>query len=179
MKTYLTLILIFICACGSACAEYWDEPNVKLVECCENRPGCHVLQTVMTGSFAQMDAENSLSVRVLSAALPRLAAVTEDDFRHFSEYFGVDIEVITYYYNIALANCLWADMIITPIADDIDEQNARTVLHLFIDPISENANEQMQAIRENCTPQMAQLLADSAHVPVGFVEYLLDLPHTD
>ncbi|MDO4741186.1 MAG: hypothetical protein Q4A66_11000, partial [Eubacteriales bacterium] len=80
MKRILSLLLILLLALSPARAEYWTDLTDRPVVCCEDRPGCHVLQTVMMGSFAQFDPDDSLSVRVFSAALPRLLAVEEDDF---------------------------------------------------------------------------------------------------
>ena len=69
--------------------EYWDAYDRPVV-CCENRTGCEVLQMVMMGSFAALQPTDSLTVRVMSAALPALCDVTDADFSHFCEEFSVD-----------------------------------------------------------------------------------------
>ena len=55
----------------------------------------------------------------------------------------------------------------------MDEQNARTVLGLFLNPIAEDAGEQMLAIRENCSEETILKLATHAKVPAEFVQHLL------
>ena len=69
--------------------EYWDAYDRPVV-CCEDRTGCEVLQMVMMGSFAALQPTDSLTVRVMSAALPALCDVTDADFSHFCEEFSVD-----------------------------------------------------------------------------------------
>ena len=166
------MLLLLIPACAHA--EYWDTTVERRVVCCDDRPGCQVLQAVMMGSFADFDSADSLNVRVLSAALPRLAAVEEDDFSHFSDYYDVDEAIIREFYYIALGNCLWADSIISPLVEDTDEQNARTVLYLFLAPADEkNSVEQRKIIRANTTQQTLEVISEKAKVPVGFVEYLM------
>ena len=59
--------------------EYWDAYDRPVV-CCEDRTGCEVLQMVMMGSFAALQPTDSLTVRVMSAALPALCDVTDADF---------------------------------------------------------------------------------------------------
>lgn len=174
MKRIATLMLVLFMLHGCAYAQYWDTSAHRPVVCCENRPGCQVLQAVMVGSFANFDAEDSLNLRVLSAALPRLTAITDEDFAHFSENFDEDPERVKELYYIALGNCLLSDIIVTPIAEDMDAQNARTVLNLFLAPKGRDAEEQMRTIRENCGPTDMLLLSEHAGVPLGFVEYLMD-----
>lgn len=163
------MFLLPICAR----AEYWDNSAARPVVCCDDRPGCQVLQAVMMGSFADFDSADSLNVRVFSAAMPRLAAVEQDDFMHFTENFDVSIEALREAYYIALGNCFHSDLIVNPLVDDMDEQNARTVLGLFLNPIAEAAGEQMLAIRENCSEETILKLATHAKVPAEFVQHLL------
>ena len=171
-RIFLMILLFLIPAC--AYAEYWDNTIERPVVCCDDRPGCQVLQAVMMGSFADFDPADSLNVRVLSAALPRLAAVETDDFAHFSDYYNVDEAIIRQFYYIALGNCLWADIIISPLVEDMDEQNARTVLYLFLAPADKKDSvEQREIIRANTTQQTLEVISEKAKVPVGFVEYLL------
>ena len=95
--------------------EYWDAYGRPVV-CCEDRTGCEVLQMVMMGSFAALQPTDSLTVRVMSAALPALCDVTDADFSHFCEEFSVDEGTVRRLYYVAMANCLWADMLISPDA---------------------------------------------------------------
>ena len=95
--------------------EYWDAYDRPVV-CCEDRTGCEVLQMVMMGSFAALQPTDSLTVRVMSAALPALCDVTDADFSHFCEEFSVDEGTVRRLYYVAIANCLWADMLISPDA---------------------------------------------------------------
>lgn len=177
MKRIISLILLFLLPL-CAHAEYWDNTAARPVVCCDDRPGCQVLQTVMMGSFAEFDPADSLNVRVLSAALPRLSAVAEDDFDHFVQYFDIEKDALKQFYCIALGNCLRADIIINPLVEDTNEQNARTVLGLFINPMAEDAAAQMQVIRASCTEEDLLLLAEYAGVPVEFVKHLLFNPET-
>ena len=115
--------------------EYWDAYDRPVV-CCEDRTGCEVLQMVMMGSFAALQPTDSLTVRVMSAALPALCDVTDADFSHFCEEFSVDEGTVRRLYYVAMANCLWADMRISPDAGGAAGA-ARRVLLLFLDPDSE------------------------------------------
>lgn len=173
MKKIVILIMLTFLFCGCVRAEYWDGAATRPVVCCDDRPGCQALQAVMMGSFASLDPEDSLSVRVFSAALPRLTTVTEDDFDHFVQYFDIGKDALKQFYYIALGNCLWADIIINPLVEDMNEQNARTVLNLFLNPVGEDAATQMQIIHDSCTEEALLILAENAGVPVGFVKHLL------
>lgn len=172
MKICILILLIFSLFLPFAYCEYWDTDEQRMVVCCDDRPGCQVLQTVMMGSFADFDPEDRLNLRVFSAVLPRLTAVTEDDFTHFSKYFSVEKEVIKELYFIALANCLRSDLMVTPLADDMNQQNARTVLSLFLNPTGENAQQQIDAIVLNLTEEDIEVISKYASVPVDFVRYL-------
>lgn len=173
-KLWLSLALSMLLLFAPAQAEYWGDTVGRPIVCCEDRPGCQVLQTVMMGSFAEFSVDDSLSVRVLSAAFPRLKSVTEDDFAHFTEYFDVDPENLKHCYYIALGNCLWADAIVAPDLTDEAAENARKVLLLFLNPDGEeNAAAQMAAIRSNLSEEAISILAENASVPADFVRYLL------
>lgn len=77
-------------------------------------------------------------------------------------------------YYAALGNCLWADIIISPLAEDADEQNARTVLHLFLASNGDaSAAAQQEIIRRNATSETIAVIAEKGQVPVGFVEYVI------
>lgn len=142
--------------------EYWDAYGRPVV-CCEDRTGCEVLQMVMMGSFAALQPTDSLTVRVMSAALPALCDVTDADFSHFCEEFSVDEGTVRRLYYVAMANCLWADMLISSDAGGAAGA-ARRVLLLFLDPDSEeNAEEQMEIIRAGMD---RELILGAAHPPL-------------
>ncbi len=174
MKKALILLLALLAALSTARAEYWEDITERPFVCCDDRSGCQVLQMVMIGSFDGFDVGDSLSVRVFSAALPRLSAVTEDDIEHFVEEYGVDEAVARRNYNVALGHCLWADILTFPETDDARANEARRVLLIFLDPSSEpNGLEQMAIIRANIDDALVCTLAEAASLPVNFVEYLV------
>lgn len=173
MKKITALLMLLGLMLPWAQAEYWDAGNTQSVVFCNQTPGCQVLQAVMLGSFADFDPEDSLNTRVYSAALPRLIAVTKADFGHFSEHFGAEEETVRKLYYIALLNCFRSDVLINPIADTMDEQNARTVISLFMSPSDEATDAEKRAIRANCSETELKLLAENAGLPLEFVRYLI------
>ena len=174
IRRWLLLLLLLMLFIPPAHAEYWDASEGRLLNCCDDRPGCQVLQTVMLGSFAAFDPADRVDVRIFSAALPRLCDVTEEDFAHFQQSFRVDENTLMLNYYTALGNCLWADIIISPTVHDTDEQNARTVLHLFLSSDGDtNAAAQQEIIRMNATSETIAVIANKARGPWKFVEYVL------
>ena len=174
MKKALILLLALLSALSPASAEYWEDVTDRPFVCCDDRGGCQVLQMVMTGSFDGFDISDSLSVRVFSAALTRLCAVSEEDVAHFIKEFGVDEAVARRNYNVALGHCLWADILTFPVLDDLRATDARRVLLLFLDPSSEpNGLEQMALIRASIDDALVNMLAEAASLPASFVEYLV------
>lgn len=170
----LLLALTLSLPARPAPAEYWDDVAKRPVVCCDDRAGCQILQMVMMGSFVGFDPDDSLSVRVLSAALPRLCAITQEDIAHFIDEFDVPEEVIRRFHYIALGHGLWADIIASPTLDDARATDARRVLLVFLNPASEkNGLEQMALIRLGITDELIETLAQAAALPVGFVEYLI------
>lgn len=172
MKKLVALALALALFCGAALAEYWTQSESRPT-CCDDRPGCLALQTVMLGTFDPFDPDDSLSVRVFSAALPRLTAVTQDDLSHFSESCGVELERLRECFYIALRNCLWADILLSPDQADVAAEQSRDVLLLFLNPEIEGAQEQMDAIRAHTGPEEIAILAESAGLPVDFVDALI------
>ena len=152
--------------------EYWDAYDRPVV-CCEDRTGCEVLQMGMMGSFAALQPTDSLAVRVMSAALPALCDVTDADFSHFCEEFSVDEGTVRRLYYVAMANCLWADMRISPDVGGAAGA-ARRVLLLFLDPDSEeNAEEQMEIIRAGMDETLIERMSAETGLPADFIAYLM------
>lgn len=175
MRKILALLAI-LASLLPACAlgEYWDTSVPRLSRCCE-RPGCLVLRTVMMGTFDVFDEDDSLTVRVYSAALDRLTDVTEDDMVHFCESYDVDPDTLWDCYTIALRNCLRADILLMPTEDDEDAQLARTVLMLFLEPDdSAQAQAQKAAIRANMSDREIAIIAEGANLPYSFVLGLME-----
>lgn len=155
-------------------AEYWDDAGNRAVACRENKTSCLILQMTMMGGFDAIDTADNLSVRVMSAALSMLLAVTEADFAHFTEEFGAEIETVRGNYYIALGNCLLADIILSPAQDDAAAVQARQVLKLFLEHSgAPSKREQMAIIRSGMTDDLVATLATAAGVPADFVEYLV------
>ena len=155
-----------------AADEYWDAYDRPVV-CCEDRAGCEVLQMVMMGSFAATQPADSLTTRVMSAALPALCDVTDADFSHFCEEFSVDEGTVRRLYYAAMSNCLWADIRLSPDVDGAAGA-ARRVLLLFLDPESEEgAEEQMAIIREGVDAALIERMSAETGLPEDFIAYLM------
>jgi len=174
IKRLTALFLLLALLTPAACAEYWDEDWLRPVVCCEDRFGCQVLQMVMMGSFDSIDPDNKLSIRVLSAAYPKLKSVTQDDFEHFMEEFDVDEQVLRTDYYIALACCLWADILMGKCMD-AQEEEARQVLLLFLDPSSDTtAGQQTGMIRSIINDEIYAKIAQRTGLAKDFIRYLIE-----
>lgn len=167
----LALLVLISAAAAAEQSKYWEAEYAPVV-CEDNNSGCLVLQMVMMGSFAEFDPNDNLNIRVLSAALPLLCDVTEDDFAHFCKEFGEDSENVKTLYYEALSNCLWADILLNPA--DGAEESARTVLLLFLNPDGTvNSDEQIAFIREALDDDTIAMIADVSGLPEDFVRHLL------
>ena len=146
----------------------------ETISCAENLPGCRLLQTVMAGSFDIYDPEDTLNGRVLSAVYPQLCAITREDLDHFLQEFPEEEEEVTDRLRLAMANCLWATLVSEPVTDSTTSQ-VRQILLLFLDPLGqENAEEQMEEIREGMTGELLTLLSDTVGAPQDFIEWLIE-----
>lgn len=173
-KRLIALFLLLILPVPAACAEYWDEDWLRPVVCCEDRIGCQVLQMVMMGSFDSIDPDNKLSIRVLSAAYPKLKSVSQDDISHFIEEFDVDEHVLRTDYYIALACCLWADILMGG-SEDPPEEEARQVLLPFLDPSSDRTyGQQTGMIRSISNEEIYAKLAQRTGLKEDFIRYLIE-----
>lgn len=170
------LLALCLCLCAFARAEaprYW--PPDRAVGCADGRAGCQLLQMAMAGDFDCIDPDDSVNVRVLAAAWPLLCGVSDGDFAHFlSEFPDVDEAGLRRNYNVALANCLWAELL-SEGAATVQLSDAKHVLRLFLDPASEpDADAQLAAIRAGMTDALIRLIADDAGAPEPFVRWLVE-----
>lgn len=174
MKKRIALLLaLLLMLCGAACAEraYWPDTSAPIV-CLENTRGCQILQMIMMGCFDGMDPDDSLSTRVFAAAYPDLCALTQEDFDHFLSQFDEDADFLERCYYIALANCLWADIIVSDYYGD--ERYVRRVLLLFLNPDAEqDADGQMEYIRSNTDENTIMKMAQVVGASEDFIEYLI------
>ena len=172
----LLTLLILLCA-AHGLGEYWPHDSSHAAECRANRPGCRILQMVMMGCFDYAEAPDSLDERVLSAVLPQLCAIEEEEFGHFCDEFGVEEAPLRTNYYIALANCLLSDIRINPDPGG-NATLVRRVLLLFLDPDSEtDAQAQKDAIRSEMTDDVLMQMANELSLPQDFVSYLLSQDH--
>ena len=174
MRRAMLILLLVLILTGAAArgglAEAAADPGV----CGDDCQSCQVLQTVALGSFADFDPNDSLSVRVFSAALPRLTAIAPADVNHYLMHFSLDRSVLMEDLYVAMGNCLWADTIITPEPEDEAAGQARRVLMLFLNPSGEeNAAAQISAIRSHASQESLSLIAENAGVPLAFVTHLI------
>jgi len=128
---------------------------------------------VMLGTFDCFDADDGLNGRILSSALQKLSTVSGDDWAHFLDSFGTDEALLRTNYYIALANCLWAD-ILYGATNNARHREITQVLLLFLDPEGhENADEQMASIREAISSELMAEMAETVGVPEDFIEHLI------
>lgn len=155
---------------GAGLAEHW--PATREIRCGEGRPGCLLLQTVMMGSFEGYEPGDFVGGRVLSAAYPRLCAITEEDIRHFTAEFGEDESAVRERWYVALGNALWADILSERMPEG-GMKPAQRVLLLFLDPGSQpDAADQKAQIRAAMTDEALERIAGAAEAPIEFVRWL-------
>lgn len=177
MRRAAALLLALLLPLSAARADYWADKEQDLV-CKENRAGCHVLQMVMMGCFADMDEDDSLSLRVHAAVLPWLRAITQEDFDHFCAQFGEEEARVQECYLIALGYALWADILVSPEPEEEAARQARRVLLLFMDPDDRWENlSQMAAIRSQMTDADLEAIAAAAQVPTALADRLIYSDH--
>lgn len=172
MKT-LACLLILLLLPLPAWADYWQQDTPIL--CQEDLPGCRILQMAMRGDFDGMDLKDSLNSRMLAAALPWLQSITAEDMAHFHSYFPqVGEEALLQNYHRALGNCLLSHIRQGEGEFTAAQQQARSVLHLFLDPHSQAEGLKNRAyIRSKATDEFVHTLAREGQVPVSFAEYLV------
>ncbi len=166
-------LLLLLSAVPACAATYWNDAPEGGTVCRESRPGCHLLQMAMTGSFAQLDRSDNISVRVFAAVLPQLCALGQEDFDHFTAQFGVDEALVRRIYHIALGNCLLADITLGTVHTP-EASAAYRVLLLFLYPQGEdNAAAQKSAIRREMNGEILSSMAKSTGLPADFIAYLM------
>ena len=171
MALALALASAGFCAHADA-PVYWQADGE--MACSEDLPGCRLLQMVMSGSFDCIDPSDSVNVRVLAASWPLLRDIKADDFSHFCDEFDVDSKRLELAYRFALANCLWADILLEGGAKE-RLSDARRVLLLFLDPSDEpDADAQEKAIRAALTDEIVTTIAERAGAPEDFVRWLIE-----
>lgn len=163
---FLLAFLLFFCPRVRG-AERWRE-----LSCPENRPGCLLLQMAFMGCFERPEEEDSLSLRVLSAAYGRLLEVTQEDAEHFSREFSLEEEETWDSLYEALGSCLYADIEVQILAGE-ELSPARRVLLLFLDPSEPEAEEQMEYIRGHLSSEVIEKMAEEVGSTGDFVEWVL------
>lgn len=163
----LTVCMLLFTAPVSAA--YWEDNAELKPHCTESNPACYVLQMVMMGGFDFFDPADPLTGRVLSAALPSLRSITEEDFAHFIGYFDVDEEMVYQYYYIALGNCLWAEL---RSAGRQATEEERLLLTLMEPAADEEAQAALAQLRAELSDEKQAAVAEAANVPLAFVNYL-------
>ena len=173
MKRLLSLVLVGILLFSSAQGAYWQQDTPIL--CTEDRQGCRILQMVMRGDFDGMDLRDNLNSRMLSAALPWLKKVTQEDMRHLlSSFPQVDEETLQANYHRALANCLLSDIRVSSESFTESQRQARSLLLLFMDPAGQADGLKNRAwIRSQMTDELVQRLVEETELPLSFIEYLV------
>ena len=142
--------------------------------CPENRPGCLLLQSVMSGTFDRFDSSDPLCIRVYSAIYPDLCDLSQSDFVHFCEAFGEDPDLVRTRYYQALADCLHA-WILSETASENTPEAAEKVLLLFLDPASaEDAEEQMELIQAGLNDGVISLIAAETGAPEDMIRWLME-----
>lgn len=164
----LVLSLAFLLAAGSPARS--EQP---LIACTEGGVGCQILQMVMQGGFSDLDVTDNVSIRVLSAALPRLQSLTEADFTHFTGAHQIDAALLQAHYHVALGHCLWADILSAPGTPGERETQVREVLLLFLRPAdSPRVIEERALIRSQLSDEIIAEFAEVTALPADFLNHL-------
>ncbi|MBQ2947735.1 MAG: hypothetical protein IJD94_02015 [Clostridia bacterium] len=172
MKRIFMLLVLLAALPACAGAEYWDESG-QSASCREGRRGCQVLQMVMMGSFAGLDFQDGLSVRVHAAALTQLREITHEDCAHFLGEFDVDADTLRVNSYIALGNCLLADIMADP-GETAHDQQVRRILRLFLAPETEiGGRDQTRLLREKIDDALIADMARTVALPEDFIRYLI------
>ena len=170
----LCLLGIFLLAQVGLGAEVFTEGYA--ISCREDLPGCLLLQMVFMGSFSI--GEDPITLRVLSAAYPRLCKVTEEDIEHFEEEFGAEEDEVEERLYRAMANALYADIWMQREAGE-DIGLTRRVLWLFLNPEEKDAKEEMEIIREGMDEEVLAVMAEEAGCEEDFLAWLIGLEEDD
>ena len=119
------------------------------IRCEDGNENCLLLQMVMRGDFASFDAEDVLHQRIYSAVLVKMKAVTEEDLRHYCAEFGRGEDSVREQYDLALSNCLLAEILYKQTCGE-EISDAERVLLLFLEAPGENPDGLSRWCREGC-----------------------------
>ncbi len=172
-KSILAAALALLLLLSAALADYW--PAGHELVCREGRIGCQILQMVMMGTFAEMDPDDRLCVRVYAASLPRLTTLTAEDKAHFMQEHGTAEDELTRCLHIAVGHCLWADILANPEGEGLtgETQAARQIALLFLAAAdTPQAVEERAIIRSGMTDGLAADLAALLGVDAAFLDRL-------
>ncbi len=143
--------------------------------CREDRAACVLLQMAMAGEFHLFDHEDMLYLRVCSASLSRLCAITQEDIRHYQEEFDQEEEDVTDAWYRAISDCLWADILYRQDCGRHIRDSERVLL-LFLDPASEEGSgDQIRQIRERIGEDTITLIAEEVGVSPEYVSWLIEM----
>ncbi len=172
MRRKIMVCLAAMLLAVSTALAYW--PKEQPLHCQEKNVNCQLLQMVMQGRFTDLAPEDNLSIRVYAACLPRLMAITEEDFVHFREEFSEAADGLESCLQIAIGHCLWADILAQPEGETVRATAIRQVLLLFLKP-PQNARdvEERATIRSQMTEELLAEMVALTGVSPALLEHLL------
>ncbi len=173
MKKRIILLLAALMLLAPVRADYWSVGHE--VKCKDGYVSCQVLQMVMMGSFAELDAADSLNVRVHAASLSRLNRLTDADKEHFMAEFCVQEAELTLCLHAAIGHCLWADILLDHSHEEMprEVQAARKVALLFLQPPKSPRDVEDRAIiRSEMTDDVLAEMARLLEVDAAFLEHI-------
>ena len=150
------------------------------IRCEDGNENCLLLQMVMRGDFASFDAEDVLHQRIYSALLVKMKAVTEEDLRHYCAEFGRGEDSVREQYDLALSNCLLAEILYKQTCGE-EISDAERVLLLFLEAPGENpdtssaetAESEREVIRDRITEETISRIASETGLGEGYVKRLI------
>lgn len=150
------------------------------IRCEDGNENCLLLQMVMRGDFASFDAEDVLHQRIYSAVLVKMKAVTEEDLRHYCAEFGRGEDSVREQYDLALSNCLLAEILYKQTCGE-EISDAERVLLLFLEASVENpdtssaetAESEREVIRDRITEETISRIASETGLGEGYVKRLI------
>ena len=141
------------------------------VRCRENNASCCLLQMVMMGEFAALDVEDLLYLRIYTAVFTQLREIDTSSFLHLEEEFGCEHEEVMKCYDIALRNCLYADLLFREQSGEA-LSDADLVWLLFLEAagsgFDEKNEEQIERIRAEMTDDVIRKLSQAEGVSEEF-----------
>ncbi len=169
---------------GSSNVKADEEAQVPAAEsaefrCADANRNCILLQMIARGDFSVFDPGDVLHLRIYSAVLPMVKAVTEEDIRHYCEEFDKDRDTVSAQYSLALQSCLYSDILYRQTSGQT-VTDAERVLLLFLEQtndengdVTEQAEQARQQIRENITEETLNRISDETGLSDVFVRQLI------